>query len=86
MNIAFAGGNTCCHTRQRDLEKHKRLAIYHTGTVAEGRRECEQDINSGIQPLCPFFVGTLRLIKGLYLGSKNGENGTGRVARPELGG
>jgi hypothetical protein len=59
---------------------------YHTNTVAEGRRKREQDIDSGIQPFGQLFVGTLRLIKGLYLGSKNGENGTGRVAGLELGG
>ena len=54
---------------------------YHTNTVAEGRREREQDIDSRIQPFRQLFVGTLRLIKGLYLGLKNGENGAGRVAR-----
>ena len=58
---------------------------YHTNAVAEGGGECEQHINGGIQPLCPFIVGTLRLIKCLYLGSKDGENGTGSVARLELG-
>ena len=59
---------------------------YHTNTVAEGGREREQDIDSRIQPLRQLFVGALRLIKGLYLGLKNGENGTGRVAGLELGG
>ena len=86
VNIAFAGGNACGHTHQRVyLERHN-VAIYHTNTVAESRRECEQDIHSRIQPLCPLFVDTLRLIKGLYLGAKNGENGSGRVARLQLGG
>ena len=57
---------------------------YHTKTVAEGRREREQDIDSRIQPFCQLFICTLRLIKDLHLGSKNGENGTGRVAGLDL--
>jgi hypothetical protein len=62
--------------------------IYHTGAVSESCRECEQDIDSGIQPLRPLFrvVGTLSLIKVLYLSSKNGDDGTGRVAGLQLRG
>ena len=73
------------HTSERP-RKILRLGIYHTCPVSEGRGECKQDINGGIQPFCPFFIGTLGLIKGLYLGSKNSENGARRVAQLELGG
>ena len=54
---------------------------YQPNTVTEGRRECVQDIDSGIHPLDPLFVDTLRL---LDKGSKHGENGTGRVAGLQL--
>jgi hypothetical protein len=53
---------------------------YHANTVSEGRGECEQDIHSGIQPLGPPFVVALSFIERLNLSTKNGENGTGRVA------
>ena len=64
------------------------LAIYHTDAVAEGCRECKQDIDSGTKPPCPFFrvVSTLRLIKVLYLSPKNGDDGTGRVTGLQLRG
>ena len=72
------------HTSEGRSRVAKPLATYRSNAVAEGRRECEQDIHSGIQPLCPLFASTLRLIEGLYLGSKNGENGSGRVAGLQL--
>ena len=85
--IAFAGGNTCSRAFQRvALKRAQSVVTYHPNTIAEGRRECVQNINCGIQPLCPFVVGALSLIKGLYLGPKYGEYGTGRVAGLQLGG
>jgi hypothetical protein len=59
------------HTSEGRSRAAARLATYHSNAIAEGGREREQDIHSGIQPLCPLFrvVGTLRLIKILYLGS-----------------
>jgi hypothetical protein len=59
------------HTSEGRSRAAARLTTYHSSAIAEGRREREQDIHSGIQPLCPLFrvVGTLRLIKVLYLGS-----------------
>jgi hypothetical protein len=52
----------------------------------ENRRERGYDSHSGIEPLRPLFVGTLSLVVGLDLGSKYGENGTGRIAGLKLGG
>jgi hypothetical protein len=61
----------CCNYRPRNIEY---------------RRESGYDIDSGIEPLCPLFVGTLSLVVSLNLGSKHGKNGTGRFAGLELGG
>jgi hypothetical protein len=83
--MAFAGGNTCGHAHQTvDLERAQHSSNHHPNTITEGRRECEQDVYSGIQPLCPPFIGAL--IKRLDLGSEHGDDGTGRVARLQLGG
>ena len=59
---------------------------YQPNTVTEGRRECVQNIHRGVDPLHPLFVDALRLIKLVDLGSKHGENGTGRAAGLQAGG
>jgi hypothetical protein len=44
------------------------------------------DIHSWVEPFCQPFVGSLGLVGSLDLLMKDGENGAGRVASPELGG
>jgi hypothetical protein len=58
---------------------------YQSDTVTESSRECEQNIDSRIDPLDPLFVGTLRLIELLNPSLKHGENSTGGVAGLQLG-
>jgi hypothetical protein len=50
----------------------------------ENRRERGYDIHGGIEPSGPLFVGTLSFVIGLDLGTKHGENRTGRIAGLEL--
>jgi hypothetical protein len=50
----------------------------------ENSRECGYDVHSWIEPLRPLFVGTLSFVVGLDLGTKHGENGTGRITGLEL--
>ena len=87
VNIAFAGGNACGHTHQRVALGRHNVSRFTTPTplptVAEN---ANRTLTVGSSHLCPLFIGTLRSIKGLYLGSKNGKNSTGRIAGLQLGG
>ena len=66
---------------------HKSLTVGHAvlwHQKSQQRKVCSGDA-SEIEPLCQLFVQTLRLTRRLDSCSKDGENGTGRIARPECG-
>lgn len=84
VKIAVEGGNICGNERHEGIRQLDVWKTYRPSNGVEEPREGVQDIHRGIKPLCPPFVGTLRLIKSPYLGLKHGENGVGRVAGLEL--
>jgi hypothetical protein len=57
---------------------------YQANTFSERLREGIEDIHSWVQPICPPFIATPRLIELLDLFLKDGENSTRRVAGLEL--
>jgi len=58
---------------------------HQADTLSKSPRECIEDVHYRIKPSRPSFVTSSGLILSLKLLLKDGENGTGRVARLELG-
>jgi hypothetical protein len=59
--------------------------VYQANTLPKSLRESKEDVHGRIKPSCPPFIGSSGLIQPLELLLKNSKNGTGRVAKLELG-
>lgn len=82
-NITFAGENTW-EQKMRPILDNSWLEVYQANTLSKSLGEGIKNIHSGIKPLCPSGIVTLRLIQRLYLQLEDGENCAGRVASLEL--
>ena len=61
------------------------LETYQANGFSKGLRECIENVDGRVKPLCQPIIGGSRSIEFLYLLLKHVENGAGRLAGLELG-